>query len=267
MNTIAENLRAACEEVICAERNHCRNLNDEALEQRQMRLPEAELVSRVRSKILCLDTFMHAQGKLSEPDMVSDSFKTECEFKYFCGESQLHTNSLLDWHWLTNHPDPEQLKPLKAKRDFSKLWIAFFPRARPEFSIPKTGIADKKASWIAQSCISYTATCAEDIAPFVSFATIERPTSKNGKQLQPRTHFRNKPIMKGILVCKYEVEFVIRCDVIGAPFEDPIWCALYEPIHSRNIEELRDQSYQTFELNGRPTVDVRKKKSNKPPAA
>lgn len=268
MSAIADQLRVACEDVVCAERNHCRNLSNEALEQRQMRLPEAELVGRVRGKISCLDTFMHAQGKLSEPDVVSDSFKVECEFKYFCGESQVHTNALLDWHWLTNHPDPDQLKPLKKRRSYSKLWIAFFPRARSEFSIPKTGIADIKASWTAQSCISYTAKCTEDIAPFVSFAEIEHPIRKDGKPGQPRTRFRSVPILKSILVCKYEDEFVVRCDVIGAPYEDPIWCAFYEPIPRRDIEELRDQSYQAFVLNGRPSVKVKPTaKGAKAPAA
>jgi hypothetical protein len=131
-------LREKTRAVIDAEAHYAcsKGLAGASLEERQLRITESELAHRVRHHFADLETFLNAQGKAADRDVVSDSRSVEVEIKYFCTKvPQGGKVPLSDWRWLIG---TKKRKPVRI--NYERLTLSFFPRGRYGLTKPKSKI-------------------------------------------------------------------------------------------------------------------------------
>lgn len=239
MTAFSDIMRARCKSVVEEEARFALTaaLDDAAIEQRQLRLREAEFASRLRGAVDDLETFLNAQGRLSERDIVSDSARSELEVKYFCSASPQGAQvALSDFRWLVGEEDRTPHRP------YSRLWACFFPRACSAHGVQNRAPQPIPSSyWRFQDCLSFSATTLSDVRPFWPVVALVKPS---GGQVKHRLAFRTDWTPRSILHQSLAGRVVfVRCDVFGDPFHDPVWSIFYEPILDVQLAALVAAGY------------------------
>jgi hypothetical protein len=176
MATIDE-IRTYCAEILRVEAAHVAGRPDATIEERQRRGAEVEFAHRLRARLTDLDTFLNAQGKLSERDIVSDTSRLEIEIKYFANEvPQGGDVPMSDWEWLIGRV------PRVPRRDFARIWWLILPRAGYGIGSkgPGNGAQQEVGRWNFQDCLSFTPTTDDARLPFVPITEVVYPTNKGG---------------------------------------------------------------------------------------
>jgi hypothetical protein len=232
-------LRKHCGDILAAESEHAASLPDCELEIRQLRLTEVEFAARLRHRFSDLDTFLSAQGKKSERDMVSDAHSFELEIKYFANEvPQGGTVPLSDWDWLVG------LKQRTPVRSYARYWWMILPRVGYAYGSrgPGNRASAQHGRWNFQDCLSFSPTEREErMAPFLPITEVLQSTGVRGRLLKPALGFRNEPDRVAVFTLVVTgTETHVRADLLGNPGKDAVWGMFYSVIKKDDILGLPD---------------------------
>lgn len=239
-------LRATARTIVEKEAEYARHfyLTATSLKARQLRLTEAELAHRVRSAFDDLDTFLNAQGKAADRDIVSDSRACEIEVKYYCGTvPQGGGIPLSDWRWLVG------LERRSPVRNYERLAITFFPRGRVGVAVQGQYTPDVPGTWLFQACLSFTAINRPASCPYWPVTKSVVPRSVvDGRELEPKLSFDANYRPNSVICSAQEgVMRYIRADVVGSLFEFSIWALVHEVIDEQEANALRTEGYVWLE--------------------
>ncbi|WP_156338371.1 hypothetical protein [Chondromyces crocatus] len=202
--------------------------SDSEIEARQSRISESEFAHRLRARFIDLDTFLNAQGKSSERDIVSDTFRLEIEIQYLADRSsQGEDVPMGDWQWLIGS------NPRLPARDFVRLWWLILPRVGYGFGSTGAGkgAAKETGRWNVQDCLSFTPRSDTVHLPYIPIVEAVWPRGRRNDVPSPALKFCRSPMRETILETELNGNLVlVRADVLGDPYNDSVWGMFYAPV-------------------------------------
>ena len=223
-------LRQTAEPIVAAEKAYAcvpgRSIGD--LAARQVRIKEIELAARLRAGFSDIDTYLNAQGRGADRDIVSDSHRLEVEVKYACGVSVQHLDVAIDdWRWFLG------LVQRNPSRAYKRAFATFFPTAELGFNIQSGALVTPPSRHFFQKCFSATPSTTP-LTPFLPVAKVVEITGK-----EPKAQFREDWEARSVIELQVAgTPRYVRTDVVGSPFDDLIWCVLHEEVDAARAQAL-----------------------------